>query len=470
MSSNSVQVTPDHGVKSSGELKSENWVQRNPKIATITAIAFAVLGIAAAGAAIFLSAIVPLAIILGTTAVVATIASITIFAQKCSSSAKPANSTTQSSNASASTSPLSKAVEPSKPFPSSSAKPANSTTQSSNASASTSPLSKVVEPSIPLPPFDAREYRVTAKMFESAAAPGMPQEFTALSSEQVDALLQLEPQLRTLEAAQGTMRADVCISGIHARGIPPLGQKFPAANQELMDSMQFILFKINQEITLKKKQELLLELARCVEDCIPVTQGSVSKMYMKLAGMEVNGFDLQINSFISNYKDRIVDEIIYELYPDMQHPEYADRNYGMPYMQFPHMKTGFVGIFGKQLGLNMAGAQTDPNKNQTEPVLKGKQFLELFHAKFSIPEMIKQFIIDVNGRTGQIDLGALGFWCTPDNVGEEIAVEIASGYEKSLTYPSYSPALQDQNDFAAYLTERAAYRIFEALRLIEIPA
>ena len=489
MSKDLMSIAPDHGVKSAGELKSKNWVQRNPQVATVTAIAFAVLGIAAAGAAIFLSAIVPLAIIavLGTT--VATIASITIFAQKCSSSAKQTNSTTQSSQ----TSSTLKEVGPL----SSPAKQTNSTTQSSQTSSTlkekdtgssqqnqddllpsyeqgiknmsppppTSHLSEVLVPSKPLPPFDASKYRVTKKMFELAVIKEMPNGFIPLSPTEVNALLKLEPSLQTLDAAQKTMKADVCILGIHTKGIPWLHNRFPVANEELMNSMQFILFTINQETDLKKKQALLLELAGGLEDCVPVTQGNVSKMYMKLAGMGDNGFNLQIDSFISSYKDRIVDEIINELYPGMQDPKYAAQN--SPWMQFPHMRTGFVAVLGQALGLNMAGAATDPNRNTKEPDKKGDQFLELFHAKFSIPEMIKQFIIDVNGRTGQIDLGALGFWCTPENVGEEIAVEIASGYEKSLTYPSYSPALQDQNDFAAYLTERAAYRIFEVLGFIE---
>lgn len=38
-----------------------------------------------------------------------------------------------------------------------------------------------------------------------------------------------------------------------------------------MWAMQYICFMINEEKDEKKRKEALLDLARCTEDCVPVT-------------------------------------------------------------------------------------------------------------------------------------------------------------------------------------------------------
>lgn len=283
--------------------------------------------------------------------------------------------------------------------------------------------------------------------------------FVPLTNEQAKALLDKEPKLRDLDAAQGKLKAYGSILAIHQVGIPE--RLIGAANTELKFCMQFILYKISQESNLKKQKELLLEVAQCVEDCTPVTQGSLAKMHCRLAS--IGGLNSQLEQFIFAYKDKIVNEVIYELFPGMKDPGYALKNHPNPPMQFPHMKTGFLAILGAELGLQTTGALDDPNRNTKEVFAKKEQFKKLFHQKVSIHEVIREFIIDVNGRNGQIDIKTLTDWCIPENLGEE-ANNVS--YDKDFTYPSYSPEYKKEYGYEPYLMEKTAYLIFEKLGYI----
>lgn len=317
-----------------------------------------------------------------------------------------------------------------------------------------------VAPVKPKVSFDKSSWKATDLLF---ATPKMEKQksFTHLLDSEVQQLLDCEPSLKTLKAAQGSMTAYDSILAIHAHGIPRRLEGL--ANKELQRSMQFILYTISQESNKEKRQLLLLELARGIEDCVAVTQGSLAQMHMKLASM--GGFDKQLEHFISVYKDKIVDETLYELYPHMQKPSYAEENYHRQSMQFPHMKTGFLAVCGEKLGINCGRAIEDPNKNTTEPQKKKEAFINLFKEKLSIHEIIKAFIIDVNGRQGQIDINNLTKWY---GVNLPKHADICF-HDEELEYPTYSPSYATLSDpHSMYLTEKAAYLIFEKLGYIAL--
>lgn len=285
--------------------------------------------------------------------------------------------------------------------------------------------------------------------------------FQKLSKQQASAILDIEKTLRKRPAVQGRLFAYDSILTLHENGVPARLSAF--SNDELVKQTRFILYTISQETNLNKQKELLLELAVCVEDCLPVAQGRISLMYMRLASVG-KGLDKQVEQFLSGYKDRIVDQIINQLFPDMQKPEYAKKYHAQPSKQFPHMKTGFLALVGKELGLNAIGAMEDPNKNTIDAALKKGEFKKLFQQLVSMQEIVKEFIIDVNGRNGQIDLDDLGNWCKPENLGEE-AYNVF--YDEEFQYPSYSPQYDPKkNGFAPYLTEKSAYLILEKLGYI----
>lgn len=303
--------------------------------------------------------------------------------------------------------------------------------------------------------FNKNSYKPTKRIFESPLVE--KNDFTPLTEQQVLEVLNLEPELKNLDAAQGHMKAYESILKIHQDGIP--FRLDPLPNQELKGSMQFILSKINQEKDLEKKKSLLIELAGCVEDCVPVTQGRTAQMHMKLAS--IGGFDKQIESFISTYKDKIADQVIYQLFPEMQKLDYAAKHHGQPWLQFPHMKTGFLALMGNKLGLNTVGAEGDPNRNTNISDQLQKDFEKIFCEKVSLHEIIKEFIIDVNGRNGQIEIATLSNWCVPGNLGDEAFNVFYDGDPEG--YPSYSPEYKKEYGFHPYLKESTAYLIFEKL-------
>lgn len=306
-------------------------------------------------------------------------------------------------------------------------------------------------------------YSLKMDKFSSLSKNNQEMSIQKLTQQQASAVLDIDPTLRTRPAAQGKIFAYNSILIIHEQGVPDRLNAF--ANHELMKQTQFIIYTISKETNLKKQKELLLELAICVEDCLPVSQGRISLMYMRLASVG-KGLDKQIEQFLSGYKDRIVDQIINQLFPDMQKPEYAVKYHSQPSKQFPHMKTGFIALVGKELGLNTTGAAEDPNKNTIDVAIKQNEFKKLFKELVSIQEIIKEFIIDVNGRNGQIDLNDLATWCNPENLGETEAFNVF--YDEEFQYPSYSPKYDGKkNVFSPFLTEKSAYLIFEKLGYVQ---
>ncbi len=93
-------------------------------------------------------------------------------------------------------------------------------------------------------------------------------------------------------------------------------------------------------------------------------------------------------------------------------------------------------------------------------------FLKLFEKKMadSTHELIKTFIIDVNGKQGQINREDLAKWCG-NHLNEEEKHRIY--YDESIKYPAYSPAYSaGENSYHPYLSEGIGVEIFKVLGYI----
>lgn len=297
-------------------------------------------------------------------------------------------------------------------------------------------------------------FKWTKKIFNPPIG-DKPVVFTSLAKNQVVKLLKICPELKEIDAANGSMKAYDSILRIFEKGIP---EKLDlSSNQELKKSMQFILYKIDQEKEKKKKMELLKEVADCISDCAAVSQGSLSKMFQKLA-CKTHGFEEQMENFISNYKDKIIDQVLYTLYPEMQDPAYAAKHFHQPNKQFVHVKTGFLASLGDDFGTNSLGAKQDAKRNIEEPKKKGKKFKEILYQKISVFDVVKEFIIDINGRLGQFEIDKLHQWC--ENLGDASA-DIY--YDENAAYPIYAAPFKKEYQYEPYLTEALSLTIFEKL-------
>lgn len=279
--------------------------------------------------------------------------------------------------------------------------------------------------------------------------------FKPLNEAEVKALLDEVPELKNLKVAQGTLIAYDSILSIHNQGVPSkLGKNSPA-NKELQQNMQYILSKIKADSSGSSRKQRLLKLAQNMEDCLPVTQGNVGMMRLELATGK--GIENQIALFILQAKDRAVDETIYEMHSEMQDPGYAATHHSQPWTQFPHVKTGYLHVVGEELGLNTTGAHEDPNKN-TGLGARIQEFKETFAKKFSLEELLKSIIKDINLKQGFISNEDLLKWCGENELG------FAAMFDDQKKYPSYA---KPQEDFTSVcLDEDLAVKIFEKMGFI----
>lgn len=313
------------------------------------------------------------------------------------------------------------------------------------------------ETAAPLPNFNWAPKAFTVKQAETS-------DFNPLSDQQVLMMLDEHPELKEILAAQGKMTAHDSIFSIQQEGIPARLGAQTTSNIELRDSMRYILWRINQIADFDRKKEELLDVARCVEDCVPVTQGRIAKKHMQYTA--IGGIEEQLLCYIDRIKDETVDAVIYEMYPAMQNPNYAEQNFYHPSLQFPHVKSGYLVACSEKLGLSTVGAIDDPNANHQRALAGREKFLDLFISKFSLDEAIRNFIIDVNSRAGLIvNLHDLANWCNQENLGD-LCYQVSYDAEAGMTYPSYSPPPPKNGDYFPYLNEEMAYKIFEKLGFI----
>lgn len=302
-------------------------------------------------------------------------------------------------------------------------------------------------------------YKPAKKFFDSPTIEKQS-DFVPLSDQQVKHLISLEPKLKIYPSWNEKAIASQFILEVHQSGNTRAFLSHKEI-EELKSAVQFIMYSINQEPDLEKKKELLLELAKCLEGCANNSVNATSDMCMKLKASE--GFTLQAEFFILKYKDRIVDEVIYNLYPHTQNANHVQVYKDDANMQFGHLKTGFVALIGEELGLNTNGTKGDLLRNQGEASSKREKFKKLFLENISFETIIREFIIDVNGRNGQFNITELSKWCCPDNLGEE-AHNIF--YDESFEYPIYSPVYNKRYEYEPFLTEKTAYLIFKKLGYI----
>lgn len=306
---------------------------------------------------------------------------------------------------------------------------------------------------------DPAAFVANPKMYQQLSPKPIPA-FTPLSKGALQTLLNVEPSLKKHPVAINMMYADQRIMDIHDKGIPD--RIFDTtSNNELRDQMRYIIYQISQETDLKKKQTKLRDLAVALEDCAPVTQGNVSKIYQEYTSH--GAFEMQLDLFIALAKERALDEVIYDFYPKMRSPTYAAGV--MPWKQFPHVKNGFLSFYGSSIGLNIKGASSDPNRNETWAQRKQAEFLDKFEEKFEINKVIKDFVIAINTENNMLirneDFMA---WCGANGLGDQ------SMYDEDTadTYPKYfsKPTDAQESMTSAYIKEDVAIAVFKKLKYI----
>lgn len=310
--------------------------------------------------------------------------------------------------------------------------------------------------------------KLSAKIFELPKPIEAPI-FKPLSTKSLDLLLKELPELNSLMVAQGHVSAHDSITAIHTVGIPCRIQN-QTANNELKTQMQYIIYKISEQKDLNRKHKMLKDLAGCLMDCVPVTQGKVSNMYRKLAFGNQTNFDLQMQAFLddqlADQKEKAVDATIFELFPEMNEPDYADKNYNYPSKQFPHVKNGFLNKYGKQIGLILAGAEGDSNANASLANKDNGKFLELFNKHFDMKPVIRNFVLKLNGngRNGdEITNEDFTKWSAETVIGH------AAYYDETHVYPDYCkmPDKEQTGLTKAFITEAVAVKVFEKLEYFE---
>jgi hypothetical protein len=296
--------------------------------------------------------------------------------------------------------------------------------------------------------------------------------FTVLTLQEVRDVIALEPSLKSHKVAQNAMVAAQSIEQIHQSGIGGL-------DPEIKDKMQFeiryILFRIKEEKILSKQQEMLKDLATCLEDCAIVSADCVHKMCQSLLSSKVkfdktckqSQFEVEMQGVMRTVKEKAIEEVVYELFPQMTKPGYAQAHHGQPQMQFPHVINGFVSVYGGLVGLDTTIISKDKNRNETLALKYQGEFLDKFNKKLNFNDVIKNFIIEVN-TVNNTTLHNEDFyiWCGQhvDELGAEAAY-----FNEDVVYPKYFPKpIKSQKDdlTAAYINEEAAIKVFQILKYI----
>lgn len=304
---------------------------------------------------------------------------------------------------------------------------------------------------------DSSALHVTRKFYQQLTGRVAPP-FTPLSSAQVQNLLRTESSLRNHKVLNNRDYADKYIASIHEQGFP--GRLSHSSCLELRDQMRYIIYTISQEGDPAKQKILLKELAVSLEDCVPVNQNLISKRYQELTSD--GAFDLQLDHFIALAKEAALDQTINELFPAMQQPGYAKKAPARE--QFPHVKTGFLTVYGAEIGLNIKGASEDHNRNESWAHSKRSEFRRVFDKKIEIHNLIKNFIIAINTENNAMICNEDFFiWCGANGLGSESMHDEDAVYPKYFTKPSANQAVGT----AAYIDEKTAIEVFKKLGYIQ---
>lgn len=311
-----------------------------------------------------------------------------------------------------------------------------------------------------------KTFSLGAKIWESSSVGEMP-EFTELSKIELEALLDSHPDLKEKMVAQGHVSAYNSIFNIHQNGIPAKLMEGSEANNLLKRQMQFLVKKIS-EADGKERDTRFEQLIMALEDCVPVTQGRMNNLVLKELGAV--GFASQLSYMLDAYKKEIFEATIYEIFPEMQDPNYAQKFFSRPSKQFPHVCSAFLVQYGKEFGLQTIGAATDPNADTDLADEHEADFKKVFTEKMQagLQGFVKEFILDVNGNTGHhIKNNNMFDW-----IGTQEDLRSSDDYvvldDPNYAYPAYypkkpeGPAAYTQ----VYMTEGFALQVLEKLGIL----
>ena len=301
----------------------------------------------------------------------------------------------------------------------------------------------------------------TRKLLEMPAEVGCP-EFTPLTRDELNSFLggAVFREFVELRSLHGDATMTEGIESAYSNG---LQGRIPdsRACQIFSQQMKYVMYTIARAKP-EDQRKLLRELTDGMQDCAPVAQRTVDRMYQRFIGS--SGFESQFTAFIKGEKEKAVDRVIKRMYPRFSSEGY-DPARDRPWNQEPHLKNGYIRFLGGEIGLKIGGSDTDPNANNVDPGERGAEFLRLFHEEFSVGNLVHSFVEQVNGSSEgawrrEINNTTFYSWCGDHDLGgETVYIE-----EEAEKYPAYThPGDEHKAETAAYITEQTALSVFTKL-------
>jgi len=168
-------------------------------------------------------------------------------------------------------------------------------------------------------------------------------------------LLQKYEDIFSLQDRTGGHTVGYWIEKTYQHGLPMFNSN-EELNKDLIDQLTYILAYCAAEDSDKSK-ELLIELASGFTKCQPEQQREISRIYIRLTGIELT-FKERIADQLSLFKEGCFDEMIFQ-----NHPECVNIDDSYPAGQFPHIKSAYLTALGNEFGLkNTEEAALDLNR------------------------------------------------------------------------------------------------------------
>jgi len=243
----------------------------------------------------------------------------------------------------------------------------------------------------------------------------------------------------------------------------PLFESNNALKQHTIKAIRFVFFKASL-LPQKSRRPLLRRLAEAFTAC-QMEQGRViDSIYGSLSGRDKN-FREQVLSLVDIQKEQVLNQIVNIFNPNAWRT--GDDN---PKGQVPHIQSSYCSVVGTRLGLRgVKAAKLDKDKFTINND-SSNTIIESFNRLFSIEELLKSFIADVNQQDLEaerlINRDSLLRWAGDSKInngfdGHSIFYdeEKAERWHEDLGKPTA------ENFYQPFLNKEVALKILECLYL-----
>lgn len=172
--------------------------------------------------------------------------------------------------------------------------------------------------------------------------PVKPSEFagTYISKAELIALFEKYPDVRDVPHTRHHNKASYFVLQTYDNGLPDFKNN-AALNSTIRNELRQLVTLIKNQTDPTVQENLLRRLTEGFTDCQPVMQRTINTLLTELSSYEL-GFKEIIHARIQNFKNDMLETVLYELHPDMK----SD-----PFLQMPHLKSGYLTSVGAQFGL-----------------------------------------------------------------------------------------------------------------------